>query len=320
MLRKTGLLTGGAASGILLNGCKDNSDSPEHPVKTQATPLAEETDSADRSLAEHPVCSGDGSAQKGHLDSSAQAGMVFTVAQSKRLIAKAVVEMPIVKEALENGQVIVTRGTTNTYVAEELIGKSIEPGVFVTGRIIPAKEDDPFAGVDRMREVVFVKGKQDPEMTLNKAMQQLAPGDVVIKGANALDYQNKTAAVMIGAPDGGTTGRIMPYVVARKAHLVIPVGLEKQISADVMQMHLKMREPMESLNSIPSMFLLTGHIVTELEALKMLADVEPFQVAGGGIGGAEGGVWLIVRGSREAVEKALKLADRIHSEPAFCRR
>jgi len=81
-----------------------------------------------------------------------------------------------------------------------------------------------------------------------------------------------------------------------------------------------MREPMESLNSIPSMFLLTGHIVTELEAMKILADVEPFQAAAGGIGGAEGGVWLIVRGSQQAVEKALELAGRIHDEPAFVRR
>jgi hypothetical protein len=109
----------------------------------------------------------------------------------------------------------------------------------------------------------------------------------------------------------------MPYVVARKAHLVIAVGLEKQVSADVKQMHLKMREPLPSLNDIPSMFLLTGHIVTELEAMKILADVEAFQAAAGGIAGAEGGVWLIVRGSRRSVEAALELASRIHGEPAF---
>ena len=66
-----------------------------------------------------------------------QAGMIFTVAESKRLIAKAVVQMPIVKKALKSGTVIVTKGTTNTCIAEELLGKSIEPGAYMYGRITP---------------------------------------------------------------------------------------------------------------------------------------------------------------------------------------
>ena len=46
-----------------------------------------------------------------------QARAVLTVSESKKLIAKAVAQMPIVKAALENGMVIITKGTTNTYVA-----------------------------------------------------------------------------------------------------------------------------------------------------------------------------------------------------------
>ena len=84
-------------------------------------------------------------------------------------------------------------------------------------------------------------------------------------------------------------------------------------------MHLKMREPIVSLTDVPSMFLLTAQIVTELEALKILADVEVFQAAAGGIGEAEGAVWLIARGNRQAVEKAMRLAEHIHGEPAFKR-
>ena len=240
--------------------------------------------------------------------------MILTVAQSKRLIAKAVVQMPIVKKALISGTVIVTKGTTNTCIAEELLGKSVETGSYIYGRIIPENIKDPFKGAKPLSEVIFVDGKYMPEMTLVEALEQLQPGDVVIKGGNALDYENKTAAVMIGGPNAGTTGKIMPYVIGRKAHLVIPIGLEKQISADVTQMHLKMREPVESLNYIPSMFLLTGHIVTELEAMKILADVDVFQAAGGGVAGAEGGVWLIARGPRPVVEKALKIADEVRKE------
>jgi len=65
---------------------------------------------------------------------------------------------------------------------------------------------------------------------------------VVIKGANALDYKNKLAAVNILDPFGGTTGITMPLIVARKAHLVIPVGLEKLVAGDIVDLTLKMRE------------------------------------------------------------------------------
>ena len=238
-----------------------------------------------------PTC-GDTPARERETDAMVQAGMVFTVSESKRLIAKAVAEMPIVKAALRNGKVLVAKGTTNTYIAEELLGRSIRPGAFVIGRITPQKGATPLPEVASLPEVVLVKGKHEPQWSLIEALQKLEPGDVVIKGANALDYQNKTAAVMIGAPDGGTTGKIMPYVVAEGALDHRRGACEKQISSEVLRTHLEMRAPLKSLNEIPSMFLLTGHIVTELEALKILAGVEAFQAAAGGIGGAEGGVWL----------------------------
>ena len=143
------------------------------------------------------------------------------------------------------------------------------------------------------------------------------PGDVVIKGANALDYESRTAGVIVGGPNAGTTGKIMPYVVGTKAYLVIPVGLEKQVAGRAVDIANKMREPVESLNQIPSMFLLTGHIVTEIEAMNILADVSAFQAAAGGIGGAEGSVRLICRGPRKGVEKAIKLTELIQGEPPF---
>ena len=65
------------------------------------------------------------------------AGINLTVSESKRLIAKGISELPIVKEKLQKGIIIVTKGTTNTYIAEELIGLSIEHGSFLTGHFVP---------------------------------------------------------------------------------------------------------------------------------------------------------------------------------------
>ncbi len=69
-----------------------------------------------------------------------QSGAILTVAESKRLIGKAVAQMPIVKNALANGMVIIIKGTTNAYVAEEITGKKADHAAFVTGRIEPEKE------------------------------------------------------------------------------------------------------------------------------------------------------------------------------------
>ena len=79
------------------------------------------------------------SAAESGPDKIVQSGAILTVAESKRLIAKAVVQMPIVKNALENGTVIVIKGTTNAYIAEELTGKKADHAAFVTGRVSPRR-------------------------------------------------------------------------------------------------------------------------------------------------------------------------------------
>ena len=249
-----------------------------------------------------------------------QARAVLTVAEGKRLIGRAVAQMPMVRRALSEGMLIITRGTTNTYVAEEILGKKLKPGAFVTGRTLPEKGGKRLPRVTRRLEIVLVKGKVRDDLAFADAVAKLKPGDVVIKGANALDYQNRTAGVLIGAPNSGTTGTFMPYVVAKKAHLVVPVGLEKQVTGNLIETSSKLREPMEGLNRVPSMFPLIGaRIVTELEALNILAGVEAFQAAAGGIGGAEGASWVVFRGTRDQVQKALRVVDQIQGEPPFVR-
>jgi hypothetical protein len=258
-----------------------------------------------------------GKAAKPGAEKIVQAQIVLTVSESKRLIAKAVAQMPIVKEALRNGMVIVAKGTTNTYVAEEILGKKIPHGAYVLGSTYPEKGQKRLRRAESISEVVLVNGKLRDDLSLTDAVKKLKPGDVVIKGANALDYRNNIAAVIVGSSNAGTTGKILPYVGARKAHLVIPVGLEKQVAGSPIDIVRKMQEPVESLNRIPTMFLLTGHIVTELEALNLLADVSAFQAAAGGIGGAEGSVRIVCRGPGKNVQNALALAQQIQGEPPF---
>lgn len=246
-----------------------------------------------------------------------QAQVVLTVSEGKRLIAKSIPRLPIVKAALEDGMVIICKGTTNTYVAEELVKKEIEHGAYVYGRTYPEKNGKKLPKVEVINEYILVNGKVQRDLTLDEAVTKLKPGDIVIKGANALDYQNQLAGVCVGGTGGGTVGKFIPWQVATKAHLVIPVGLEKQVSGDMMDIVDNMQQPIESLTYMPSMMLLRGHITTEIEAIKTFADVEAFQAAAGGIGGAEGAVRLVCRGSKSEVQKVLDLVATIHGEPPF---
>jgi len=258
-----------------------------------------------------------------------QSGAVLTVAESKRLIAKAVAQMPIVKNALENGLVIVIKGTTNAYVAEELTGKKADHAAFVTGRIEPEKAAKYLPQAKPVNHLILEKGKV-VDIPLPEAAKKLKAGDVVMKGANALDYKNRVAAVDILDPAGGTTGITMPYIVGRKVHLVIPVGLEKLVAGDAVDLTLKMREPVEMLapaagrskskfpgHLIPSQWLLTGEIVTEIEAIKILTGATAFQCSAGGISGAEGATWLVFRGTRDQVKKAMDLTNSIQGESPY---
>jgi hypothetical protein len=54
----------------------------------------------------------------------------LTVAAGKRLIAKAVASLEQVRFALENNTILILAGTTNGYVAEELLSQTGQSGDF----------------------------------------------------------------------------------------------------------------------------------------------------------------------------------------------
>ncbi len=211
----------------------------------------------------------------------------------------------------------VAKGTTNTYVAEELLGGRIPHGGYVIGHVLPEKGGKPLPKEEPVPVVVLVKGRHRPDLSLDQALEQLGSGDVVIKGGNALDYANRTVGVWTGSVTGGTAGKVMPVVEARKAHLVIPIGLEKTVVGRVTDIAAKTMETADDPSKLPRMRVLKGEIVTEIEALKILANVDAFEASSGGIGGAEGAVWMVWRGSREDVEKARRIVESIHGEPPF---
>lgn len=242
---------------------------------------------------------------------------VLTVAEGKRLIAKGVAALPSVTAAMQSGIVAVCKGGTNAYVAEELLGEAIAKGSYVLGRTVPATADTSPTFSGNIPEVIFVNG-QKSDLTLKDAVAQMQRGDVVIKGANALNYESGIAGLLVGHPEGGTLGTIIGSYYGKGLHLIIPVGLEKEIVEDIQDLaDLIQSEPEISRQGMASLWPMQGEIITELEALELLTGVEAHQIGSGGICGAEGGSWLAVWGTAEQVGATKQLVESIQGEPPF---
>ncbi|MBP5589404.1 MAG: hypothetical protein J6X26_02600, partial [Bacteroidales bacterium] len=66
-----------------------------------------------------------------------KAWVTLTPAESKRLIAIGLHNYRPVANNLLNGDIIITKGTTNHYIAETFVNRKMTHGLFTNGRITP---------------------------------------------------------------------------------------------------------------------------------------------------------------------------------------
>jgi hypothetical protein len=240
---------------------------------------------------------------------------ILTVAESKRLIAKAIAALPEVLEAMENRTVVIATGTTNAYVLEELWGKKIDKRAYRSGLTTPKDpEKDPSPQPEKIPDVVFIKGKVTSEYDRVTIAPHLKKGDIYVKGANVLNYDSNIAGILIGGMDGSTIGNTIGHIIGKQVHLIIPVGLEKLTFEDINELHLLASE--EDYEG-PRMWPIVGTIITELEALGILTGVDAYLYSAGGVAGAEGSVRILVEGTDEEVNETLELIESIKGEPKY---
>ena len=238
----------------------------------------------------------------------------LNVAEGKRLIAKGIAIHPLVKKKMGSGMVIITKGSTNTYIAEELIGLTEDHGRFVSGNI----SSKPFPiETNKIQEIIIENGKWI-EMPIKEALAALKEGDIVLKGANLLNYEKKQAAVVVGGIDGGTVGRVQPYTENGPGHLIVPIGLEKEVHGDLNDYAKIMMFDIKKTESTPLLMLhKNAEIFTEIEAIKLFGNVKVILFASGGINGSEGGKSFAVYGAPAEVEKVMAIISTIKGEPPF---
>ena len=245
---------------------------------------------------------------------------VFTLksAESRRLIAKGLVEMPIVKEAWEKAYVLLAGGTTNAYVAQERMGTDeYRPELCTVGLSTNGVLCNTPLESRKFFPMVYKQGVPQEDMTLKDGLFDFYPETVVIKGANAIDPVGNVGIITSGF-DGGTIPNIIVPVTSNGLRWICPVGLEKLVPSVKESCNAVGAKRIDiSMGADFGMYhIATAIPFTEKEALKTLFNLETTLVAAGGIGGNQGSVVLAVEGEKEDVEACVEFIEKeVKGEP-----
>ena len=247
-----------------------------------------------------------------------KAVFTLTSSESRRLIAKAVVSMPEVQKAWKEAYLLLAGGTTNAFIAQELMNdRTIEPGLCTAGISTDGLLCVTDPGSRKSYPNVFLKGEPQ-DKTLTEGLNDFNPATVVIKGANAVDMQGYVGVITAGF-DGGTIPRIIGTVTSKGLLMITPVGLEKLVPS-VREAALALGGASHidySLGADCGMYCLgTTRIVTEIEAIRDLFGCEAKLVCCGGVGGNEGAVTLAVDGEEEKLKAMVEFLEaEVKGEP-----
>ncbi len=246
-----------------------------------------------------------------------RAAFAFTPAESKRLIGRAVARLPEVQAAMQDDLIVVAHGSTNVYVAEELLGQLPRArGTFLSGQIFNGVmcQTEP---AEKGPMIVLDKGKPiPPAPTMDKVLEAGGPGAIIIKGANAVDPEGN-AGVFCAHVGCGTIGFAYGFISGRGVKLIVPVGLEKMVASvkaasnqlghDNLYYHTGFK-----IGMLP---LVNAKVVTEITALQMLFGLDSVHVGGGGVSGSEGTVVLVATGEKAQLDAAIAAIETIKGEP-----
>lgn len=240
----------------------------------------------------------------------------LTPSAGKRLIAVALAQDASVLDAMKNHRIVIVAGTTNGYLAEELLKvlgvSDFRRETFFRG-IIRRSATEKKQG-EKVEDIVIDHGKVIKGKTIHDIADSLGSGDIIFKGANAVDISTGEAAVLAGNPTSGTMGPIYRAVAGRRVRLITPVGVEKRVTEPIHSLCLLCNDSSASgLRLVPS----PGQAYTELDAIRALSQAEPHLIAGGGVYGCEGGAFFQCEGTAQQLSELMKFVTAANKTDLF---
>jgi hypothetical protein len=249
------------------------------------------------------------------------AQVVLTPAESKKLIAKAIARSDVVQKAAASGIVALHPSSSTYFIVEEIMGASPRTNYWVCGVVTPRgmcvemamvlgdgytpREESTDPGSLKATWIIE-NGKMSAEESLSSLLYRMGPGDVYIKGVNAIDPAGNVG-VLFGMQ--GSLGYIYSAMRKRKFTVLYPAGLEKLIPLPIKEAAKEARfTRYEAGMGMPvGLFPCPpGPTVTEVSAIRMLSGAIAVPIAAGGLGGAEGAIALVIKGAKAEVHKAME--------------
>ncbi len=259
------------------------------------------------------------------------AEVVLTPTESKFLIAKAIVQTPKVQKALKDGIIAIHPCTSGFCLYYEIMKRKNPGHVWVTGMVaekglcieantqVKKADADAGKGISKAladpglyeHTMVIYKGQDVMGWTINDLMKKMGPGDVYVKGVNAIDT-NKRVGVLLGSLAEGTIGKMLSVRDERGFEILCPVGYEKLIPVTMDEASAFISGKKDySMGQKVRLRALDATVVTEIDAIQMLANVEAMMFSAGGLGGAAGAVSIAIKGEDAEVEKAIQVCESV---------
>ncbi len=226
----------------------------------------------------------------------------------RRLIGRAVAELPQLKQAMANGRIVIAGSGTTRHVVRALLGEDPGHAPFTVGWIrdgqlceTPPRQRGPGAYLIDHSHVS--RGWPGP------LLEQFQAGDIYIKSANAIDPAGNVA-ILLGSPVGGTIGSALPIIFARGAELIIPVSLQKLIPSVAAAGGRMGQQRITRATGAPVgyMPILAGFatVITEIDALRILYRLDAVMVAAGGAEECEGAITLHAEGDAQGIGRLME--------------
>lgn len=253
------------------------------------------------------------------------AQVVLTPTESKKLIAKAVARLDVVKQAVDKGIVALHPSSSTYFIVEEIIGTLPKTNYWVCGVVTQKgmcvemamvlgdgytpKEISMDPG-DLRATWIVENGKLSPETRLSDLFDRMRSTDVYIKGVNALDAQGNVG-ILFGQP--GSVGYVHSASKKKGFTIIYPAGLEKLVPLPIREAAKEAkRTRFDYAMGMPvGLFPCpAGITVNEIEAIEILSGAEAIPIASGGLGGAEGALTLVLKGQNKEVTRALEFVEQ----------
>ncbi len=219
---------------------------------------------------------------------------------SKKLIAKATKKY--IEKDINKRLIIIAKGSTNSFLVEEILGKDIDKTKYIAGFI---DEHGPCVTCAkyRMKDIIIDRGKII-EDDLTKYITKLSKGDILIKGGNAID-KNGYVGVLLASKEGGTL-KYYPMLKAKGVRIIIPISIDKYIPHD-----LNMISNMIGIDEVDfsetiklGIIPISGEIINEINSFEILYGIKAYTIASGGLNDRNK-LFLLV-GEEKNVKNALK--------------